>query len=145
MDFAIPVEAVAVKQEALVRSIVAVGSLLANEQVVLQPEFEGKVVTIHFKEGQKVSKGDLLVSLDDSIYRAELNQADARLKLSQSNTKRISALRKKGLSNEQEEDQAVSELGVNRASRFGNDLWSGLRKIPIWGLVILIQTQWKIL
>jgi membrane fusion protein (multidrug efflux system) len=117
MDFAIPVEAAKVKQEALVRSIVAVGSLLANEQVMLQPEFSGKVVTIHFKEGQKVNKGDLLVTLDDSIYRAELNQADARLKLSQANTKRVNELRKKGLSNEQEEDQAVSELGVNRASR----------------------------
>lgn len=117
MDFAIPVETVAVKQEALVRSIVAVGSLLANEQVMLQPEFAGKVVTIHFKEGQKVNKGDLLVTLDDSIYKAELNQADARLKLSQANTKRINSLRKKGLSNEQEEDQAISELGVNRASR----------------------------
>jgi len=117
MDFVIPVEAATVKQEALVRSIVAVGSLLANEQVVLQPEFAGKVVTIHFKEGQKVNKGDLLVTLDDSIYKAELNQADARLKLSQANTKRINSLRKKGLSNEQEEDQAVSELGVNKASR----------------------------
>ena len=106
MDFVIPVEAATVKQEALVRSIVAVGSLLANEQVVLQPEFAGKVVTIHFKEGQKVNKGDLLVTLDDSIYKAELNQADARLKLSQANTKRINSLRKKGLSNEQEEDQA---------------------------------------
>ncbi len=117
MDFAIPVEAAMVKQEPLVRSIVAVGSLLANEQVILQPEFAGKVVTIHFREGQKVNKGDLLVSLDDSIYKAELNQADARLKLSQANTTRINSLRKKGLSNEQEEDQAVSELGVNKASR----------------------------
>lgn len=117
MDFAMPVEAATVKQEALVRSIVAVGSLLANEQVMLQPEFEGKVVTIHFKEGQKVNKDDLLITLDDSIYKAELNQTEARLKLSQANTKRINALRKKGLSNEQEEDQAISELGVNKASR----------------------------
>lgn len=117
MDFAMPVEAATVKQETLVRNIVAVGSLLANEKIMLQPEFEGKVVTIHFKEGQKVNKGDLLVTLDDSIYKAELNQADARLKLSQANKKRINSLRKKGLSNEQEEDQAVSELGVNRASR----------------------------
>ncbi len=117
MDFATPVEAAMVKQDVLVRSIVAVGSLLANEEVMLRPEFEGKVVKIHFKEGQKVKQNDLLVTLDDSIYRDELKQADARLKLSQANTKRISSLRKKGLSNEQEADQAVSELGVNKASR----------------------------
>ncbi len=117
MDFATPVEAAPVAQETLVRSIVAVGSLLANEQVVLRPEFEGKVVKIHFDEGQKVNRGALLVTLDDSIYRAELNQADARLKLSEANTKRVNALRKKGLSNEQEEDQAISELRVNEASK----------------------------
>lgn len=116
MGFATPVEAAMVKQQALVRSIVAVGSLLANELVILRPEFEGKVVAIHFEEGQRVGKDDLLVTLDDSIYKAELNQANARLKLSQANIKRINSLRKKGLSNEQEEDQAISELGVNRAS-----------------------------
>ena len=117
MDFATPVEAAPVAQETLVRSIVAVGSLLANEDVVLRPEFEGKVVKIHFSEGQQVNRGDLLVTLDDSIYRAELNQADARLKLSEANIKRVSALRKKGLSNEQEEDQVTSELRVNKASK----------------------------
>lgn len=117
MDFAVPVEAASVKQEALVRSIVAVGSLLANERVILRPEFEGKVVKIHFNEGQRVNAGDLLISLDDSIYQAELKQADARLKLSEANTRRIGSLRKKGLSNEQEEDQARSELGVNKASK----------------------------
>lgn len=117
MDFAIPVEAVVVKQDTLVRNIVAVGSLLANEEVILRPEFEGKVVKIHFREGEKVSKGDLLVSLDDSIYKAELKQADARLVLSEANIKRISSLRKKGLSNQQEEDTALSELAVNKASQ----------------------------
>lgn len=117
MDFAIPVEAAVVKQDTLVRNIVAVGSLLANEEVILRPEFEGKVVKIHFREGEKVSKGDLLISLDDSIYKAELKQADARLVLSEANIKRISSLRKKGLSNQQEEDTALSELAVNKASQ----------------------------
>ena len=116
MDFAMPVEAAMVKQEPLIRSIVAVGSLLANEEIVVRPEFSGSVTKIHFQEGQQVKAGDLLISLDDSIYKAELKQAEARLKLSEANRKRISSLRKKGLSNDQEEDQAVSELGVNKAS-----------------------------
>ena len=46
-----------------------------------------------------------------------MKQADARLKLSEANTRRINSLRIKGLSNEQEEDQAISELGVNKASQ----------------------------
>lgn len=115
--FATPVEAATVKQQELVRRIVAVGSLLANEEVMLRPEFEGRVVKIHFDEGQQVKKGQLLVSLDDSIYRAELKQADARLALSQANIKRIRELRAKGLSNQQEQDQAVSQLGVDKAAQ----------------------------
>jgi membrane fusion protein (multidrug efflux system) len=116
MDFAMPVEAAQVSQQPLVRSIVAVGSLLANEEIVVRPEFAGMVTKIHFAEGQRVKAGDLLISLDDSIYKAELTQAKARLKLSEANRKRVSSLRKKGLSNDQEEDQAISELGVNKAS-----------------------------
>ncbi len=115
--FATPVEAALVKQQELVRRIVAVGNLLANEEVVLRPEIEGRVVKIHFKDGQQVKKGQLLISLDDSIYLAELKQADARLVLSEANIKRVRELRAKGLSNEQEQDQAVSQLGVDKAAQ----------------------------
>jgi membrane fusion protein, multidrug efflux system len=115
--FATPVEAAIVKQQELVRRIVAVGNLLANEEVILRPEIEGRVEKIHFNEGQQVNKGQLLVSLDDAIYRAELNQADARLALSEANIKRVRELRAKGLSNQQEQDQAVSQLGVDKAAQ----------------------------
>ncbi|MEH6436870.1 efflux RND transporter periplasmic adaptor subunit [Massilia sp. DD77] len=58
-------------------SILASGHLLYDEQVMLSPEVIGKVSTIYVKEGQQVTKGDLLLHLDDQTYRAEVAQQEA--------------------------------------------------------------------
>ena len=58
-------------------SILASGHLLYEEQVMLSPEVIGKVSSIYVKEGQQVAKGDLLLHLDDQIYRAEVAQQEA--------------------------------------------------------------------
>ena len=61
-------------------SVLASGHLLYEEQVMLSPEVIGKVSTIFVKEGQQVSKGDLLLHLDDQSYRAEVAQQEAAVK-----------------------------------------------------------------
>ena len=58
-------------------SILASGHLLYEEQVLLSPEVIGKVSTMFVKEGQTVTKGDLLMHLDDQSYRAEVAQQEA--------------------------------------------------------------------
>lgn len=61
-------------------SVLASGHLLYEEQVLLSPEVIGKVSTIFVKEGQQVSRGDLLLHLDDQSYRAEVAQQEAAVK-----------------------------------------------------------------
>jgi len=61
-------------------SILASGHLLYEEQVVLTPEVIGKVSTIFVREGQQVSKGDVLLHLDDESYRAEVAQQEAAVR-----------------------------------------------------------------
>ena len=61
-------------------SILASGHLLYEEQVLLSPELIGKVSTMFVKEGQKVTKGDLLLHLDDQSYRAEVAQQEAAVR-----------------------------------------------------------------
>ncbi|GAB4355178.1 MAG: efflux RND transporter periplasmic adaptor subunit [Gammaproteobacteria bacterium] len=114
--FAMPVEVAEVRVAPLERRLEAVGTLRANEAVAIRPEVDGRVVEILFQEGERVAGGDVLVRLDDSIYRAELEQAEARLELSKANSKRVASLRAKGLSSSQEVDQAQSELAVNHAA-----------------------------
>jgi membrane fusion protein (multidrug efflux system) len=76
---AVPVEAEAVVAGALVREITAVGALRSNESVMLRPEITGRVARISLEEGLRVRRGELLLVLDDAVYRAELAQAEANL------------------------------------------------------------------
>lgn len=114
--FAIPVEAGPVRVGTIIRAVEAVGTLRANEAIIVRPELSGRIKEIHFNEGQPVKRGDPLVTLETSINRAELDQAQARLGLTQTNNQRTVSLRQRGLSTEQERDQALAELRESQAS-----------------------------
>src|SRR5687768_17898551 len=48
------------------------GSIKASEQVQIRTQVSGVVRSISFQEGSKVSKGQVLVKIDDSELRAQL-------------------------------------------------------------------------
>jgi membrane fusion protein (multidrug efflux system) len=50
------------------------------------------VRTIHFEEGQRVKKGDLLVKIEDSEVRAQFTQSEARYHLAELNLQRAEKL-----------------------------------------------------
>ncbi|MDQ3205674.1 MAG: biotin/lipoyl-binding protein, partial [Pseudomonadota bacterium] len=79
-DMQLPVETVTVKPQALSGGLQSVGSLRADESVVVRPEVAGRIERIHFEEGGRVSEGQPLFSLDDSLVRASLNEALANLR-----------------------------------------------------------------
>src|SRR3546814_12467088 len=76
----------------------------------------GRIAGIHFDEGQRVKKGDLLVSLDDSIYKAELAQAKASLRLSEKNYERAVELLSRHAGTGVARDQTLSQLEADKAT-----------------------------
>lgn len=83
---------------------------------MIRPEIAGRVAQLHFREGQRIEAGALLVSLDGSIARAELAQAQANLNLAEKNFQRAQMLFKRGASNAQALDEANAEQQASRAS-----------------------------
>jgi membrane fusion protein, multidrug efflux system len=73
-----PVKVAMVRESAVTDDVTAVGSLLAEESVVIRPEIAGRIVKIHFTEGESVNAGAPLISMDTSDLRAKLaaNEAD---------------------------------------------------------------------
>ena len=55
-----------------------VGSAKARNLVTVRPQVDGKIMSIDFKEGQEVKKGDLLAQIDPVTYKAQLDQAVAK-------------------------------------------------------------------
>ncbi len=101
---------------AVSHEIAAVGSLRSNESVVIQPEITGRVSEISFNEGEAVAKGASLIRLDDSVYRAELQQAEAQLALSKANFERASDLFKRGNAAARSRDEALAQMRVADAN-----------------------------
>jgi membrane fusion protein (multidrug efflux system) len=112
-----PLVEVVQAERSLVRDeLVTFGSLLPDESVMIRPEIAGRVARLHFREGQRIEAGALLVSMDDSIARAEFAQAQANLNLAEKNFQRAQVLFKRGASNAQTLDEASAELQASRAS-----------------------------
>jgi membrane fusion protein (multidrug efflux system) len=113
---AVQVEAAKVVAAPLSEQVTAVGTLLSNEAVTVSSEIPGRLKEIHFTEGQPVEKGALLFSLDDSVYRAQLADAEAKLKLAEQTNKRTSTLFTSKYATAQSADEAASNLAVSTAA-----------------------------
>ncbi len=55
------------------------------QKVLITPDISGKVVHVAVREGQHVSSGDELLTLDDEPFRLALDQAKAKLNTARSN------------------------------------------------------------
>jgi membrane fusion protein (multidrug efflux system) len=76
----LPVKAVPVKVGKVSDEVTAVGTLLAEESVIIRPEIDGRIVGLHFQEGQAVTAGTRLVSIDSSEFEAQAAAVRADLK-----------------------------------------------------------------
>lgn len=113
---AVPVEATPVRVGSVARTVVAVGSLVSNESVVIRPEVTGRVTEIAFTEGSFVKAGTPLIRLDDAVARATLAQAQASLAFSKSELQRAEELFRQGTGPARSREQALAKLQADDAS-----------------------------
>ncbi len=75
-----PVKVLEVKLETFVQTMNLVGTIQAKREVVITAEISGKVIRLFADEGDKVSRGQLIVRLDDENIKLQIMQARARVK-----------------------------------------------------------------
>jgi HlyD family secretion protein len=81
----VSVETEKVVRRTLIEKVVADGKIEPVVQVNISPEVSGEIIELGVKEGQKVSKGDLLVRIKPDNYLAASNSSAASYKLSKAN------------------------------------------------------------
>jgi membrane fusion protein, multidrug efflux system len=113
----VPVKAVPVKVGMVTNDVTAVGTLLANEAVMIRPEIDGLIQKIHFDEGQSVGVGARLVTLDPSEFKARLAQAQADVTLDKQRLQRAKDLFAKKFISQQALDEAQGNLARSVARR----------------------------
>lgn len=90
--------------------ITSTGSLLPDEEVELSFETSGKIVAIHFSEGKRVSKGQLLAKINDRPLQAQLLKLQAQKKLTQEKEFRQRQLLDRDAISRESYDQVATEL-----------------------------------
>ncbi|MFH1525935.1 MAG: efflux RND transporter periplasmic adaptor subunit [Bacteroidota bacterium] len=99
-----------VKPKPLQNIIFSNGTLISNEEVLIQSEISGKITQIQFEEGRRVKKNDLLIKINDAELQATLKKNQSRETLARDKEFRYKQLLEKGLTSQQEYDVALSEL-----------------------------------
>lgn len=94
---------------------VAVGSLRSKQGVMLRPEVSGRVARIGFADGQRVRRGQLLVQLDDTLQRAQMQQAQAQASIARTNLQRNRELLAQNFVSASAVDQSAAALEVAEA------------------------------
>jgi multidrug efflux system membrane fusion protein len=79
-----------------------VGTARARNTVTVRPQVDGRILSIDFKEGQDVKRGDVLARIDPATYQAQLDQALAKKVLDEAE-----------LANAQRDLERYTKLGAN--------------------------------
>ena len=58
--------------------LIDLGIAKALNTVTVQPMVDGRLISINFREGQEVKRGDLLAVIDPTTLQAQLDQALAK-------------------------------------------------------------------
>lgn len=104
------VDGIVIQPTSFANNLEVTGSLEANESVALQSEVSGLVTGIYFKEGTNVSKGTVLVKINDKDIQAQMQEALTKQNLSSSNENRAKQLLEKGAISQEEYDAALADL-----------------------------------
>jgi membrane fusion protein, multidrug efflux system len=107
---AMRVSGIVVKPASFSNSLSVSGSVEADEQVQIRSEVSGLVREINFSEGSSVSKGQILIRIDDAELQAQLSQALTKQNLAVENEQRAKLLLKKEAISQEEYDVALADL-----------------------------------
>ncbi len=155
----------------LVATVSASGEVRPREEVNISSQVPGQIVELRVVEGDRVSKGDVLVQLDPERYRSEvlrleaqvrmaavdLEREEVELRTAESNLRRLEALYSQQVISDEEVDQARLAVDSGRIAmksrteqihqveadlaRVRDDLSKTTLRAPMAGLVTMLNAK----
>ena len=113
---AIGVTTAPVRTESWDSATTAIGTAVATQSISVAAEVPGTVRTLRFESGETVTRGEVLLTLDDSIERAQLASAVAEVELAQVTLARVESLAGRDAVAQSELDVARARLAQAQAS-----------------------------
>ena len=98
-----------------VNSIEAVGTAVANEQVVVTAPVTERITRLNFDDGAFVQRGQVLAVLQQGEESAQLREVQARQREAQQSLQRVEALKNRGFATRADYDARVAAAAAARA------------------------------
>ena len=123
----VPVVVSVVRKADMPVKLSGLGTVVPTEAVTVRTRVDGQLMAVHFKEGQVVQKGDLLMQVDPRPYQVQLLQAEGQLAKDQAAAKnarmdleRFRTLVKQGIIPQQQMDTQTSTVDQAEAAVKGD-------------------------
>jgi multidrug efflux system membrane fusion protein len=119
----VPVTVATVEQKSIPIEIQGIGTVIAASTVSVRSQITAEMISVHFKEGEDVKEGQVLVTLDKRPFEAALQQAEATLQrdIAQANNAKASAaryrdLQNRGIATREQVDQVTTQAAALEAT-----------------------------
>lgn len=119
----VPVTAAVAVQKNIPIEIKTIGNIESYATVAIKARVNGELQKVHFTEGQEVSKGKLLFTIDPRPFQAALNEASARLEKdnalfskAEDDYRRFENLLQRGSISREQFDQVRANLSALKAT-----------------------------
>jgi membrane fusion protein, multidrug efflux system len=101
----------------------AIGTVQSIATVIVKSRVDGQIADVHFEEGQEVKEGDLLFTIDNRGFQAQVAQAEAtlernraQLERAQMEVKRQTELASRGVASAQKLEEVQTAVKVLEAA-----------------------------
>jgi membrane fusion protein, multidrug efflux system len=135
---AVPVMVAKAERSTIPIELSAIGTGQAYQTVSVESQVAGIVKEVHYRQGQFVRKGDLLITLDEDPFLATLAQAEAALardkaqaQLSQVELERSDKLYKQGIVSPEQYDQSLATSTAAEATLHADEAAIRTAKIQL--------------
>ena len=113
---AIPVKAGQVKVQQVTYSIQAVGSLEAEDMIQVTAELDGVLTQVNFREGDRVTTGTVIATIDPDRYKLEADRAEANYRRAVADASQAAATYQRREALAKENLVSAEDLNQTRAS-----------------------------
>lgn len=119
------------------------GSVATKQNLILYPEFSGLLTKVYVKEGQKVTKGQLLASIDDGGMSQQVAQMEVQFSLAKTTFERQKRLWEQKIGSEIEflQAKATYEGQENAVNQMKSQLAKTSVRAPFSGVIDDVITE----
>ncbi len=119
------------------------GDVATRENILIYPEFSGLLTRVHVTEGQQVSRGALLATIDDGGLRSQLSQLEAQAALAKTTFERQQRLWEQNIGSEIQflEAQTTYQSAQNAVDQLRSQLGKTSVRAPFSGVIDEVITD----